>query len=103
MEKDLDDATDEDEVITEPFITVGADGKIIYPWQKSASSKKRQKQKFEIEEIEIVPLKANVKSISPTGNLTIVFNKPIILPPIRVEKPVASNTTENRTLEASDY
>ena len=29
-------------------------------------------------------LKALVTSISPTGNLTITFNKPIVVPPIRV-------------------
>jgi len=30
------------------------------------------------------PLIASVFDLSPTGNLTIVFNKPIIQPPIRV-------------------
>lgn len=32
----------------------------------------------------IVPLQAAIYRISPTGNLTVVFNKPIIIPNIRI-------------------
>ena len=59
-------------------------------------------------EEEIVPLKASVQSLSPTGNLTIAFNKPLILPPIRVDdysQVTNSSATEARLLqeEVSSY
>lgn len=31
-----------------------------------------------------LPLRAKVYDLSPTGNLTIIFSKPLILPPIKV-------------------
>ena len=35
-------------------------------------------------EPQIIPLTAEVQEITATGNLTIVFNKKVIIPPIRV-------------------
>ena len=81
-------------------IKIDSDGKVYYPWQVVYKVNKRKKQKeIEIEE-EIQPLKAYVKSISPSGNMTIAFTKQIIPPPLKVEiieeKPQANLTEANR-------
>lgn len=48
-----------------------------------------------------MPLEASVLSLSPTGNLTIGFNKPIILPPIRVDNATQPQSiNETRLLQA---
>ena len=44
------------------------------------SMKDREEEKIN----EAVPLKAKIYDFTPTGNLTITFNKPIILPPIEI-------------------
>jgi len=64
--------------------TIVIDGLTIYPWQQ----KYYFTPKSEVKGTEIVPLKASVYGITATGNLTIVFNKPIIVPPIRVDTNV---------------
>ena len=89
----MDQSEESNEALTsentafEPEISVDDNGEITYPWQKKIKLQRKEKNKFEIddEEEEIVPLKASVQSLSPTGNLTIAFNKPLILPPIRVD------------------
>ena len=45
-----------------------------------------------------VPLKAKVYDFTPTGNLTITFNKPIIIPPVEVE-----SEEETRRLTATAF
>ena len=40
---------------------------------------------------DVIPLEASVLSMSETGNLTVVFNKPIIIPPMIVT-PVKNDT-----------
>ena len=47
-----------------------------------------------------VQLKAKVLSLSQTGNLTIVFNKPIYLPPIEIyqNEPVTRLLTRSYTI-----
>ena len=46
-----------------------------------------------------------MRSLSPTGNLTIAFNKPLILPPIRVDyftQVTNSSATEARLLQEEE-
>lgn len=83
-------------------MTVGPDGEVVYPWQQVSKKKRQEELDFEI--VEIIPLRALVKSISQTGNLTIEFNKPVILPPIRVDNlTVEVNVTEaSRALESKN-
>ena len=90
-------------------MTISEEGDVIYPWQTlSYNLKKEREQATPDEEIEIVPLKAFCTRLSPMGNLTITFNKPIILPPIRVDNTTvaeaagdvtAANTTSRLLLD----
>ena len=46
------------------------------------------------------PLRARIESLSKTGNLTITFNKPIILPPIQLQPIEVDN--ESRILDSGE-
>ena len=50
----------------------------------------------------IIPLRATVSSLSMTGNLIIVFNKPIIIPPILVSNSTESNSRLSQLNKAGD-
>ena len=57
-----------------------------------------QKQKGS--DVSIEPLEAKVQSLSRTGNLTITFNKPIILPPIEIIRESTDSKENDRRLDA---
>lgn len=75
-------------------ILVLPNGRIIYPWQMTKYLIQSEKDLTGDRKEKIEPLSAKIYDISPTGNLTIEFNKPILIPPLRVtEQSVASNGT----------
>ena len=65
------------------------DGRVFYPWQMDYFTKADLAK-------DAILLKASILSISSTGNLTVVFNKPIIVPPIIID-PISefTNVTES--------
>ena len=78
-------------------MVIEADGKIVYPWQRIMNEKKEKQQIIVIEE-EIKPLRSYIKSVTPTGNMTIAFTKPIILPPLRVDSLEKATNETNTTI-----
>ena len=89
------------------LVTVDADGNVVYPWQQVYQVRQRKKQEQIVIEEEIKPLEAYIESITPVGNMTIAFTKPIIIPPLLVEVeenlPETNSTESNRDLQSSDY
>lgn len=95
-EPSLEDETTDDEIAeaeesepdetedSEPIVTIGENGKPIYPWQNIVVRTSR-KQERDVQEKKIVPLKVFAKDMSASGTLKIGFNKPILMPPIKVE------------------
>lgn len=45
-----------------------------------------QNQTAEEDDVNTEPLVARIFDLSQTGNLTIIFSRPIILPPIKIEE-----------------
>ena len=88
------------------LVTVDADGKVVYPWQQVYQVRQRKNQEQIVIEEEIKPLEAYIQSITPAGNMTIAFTKPIIMPPLMIEVdevlPETNSTESNRDLQ-SDY
>ena len=72
------------------------EGKVIYPWQEDYCENFGDR--------DATLLEASVLSMSETGNLTVVFNKPIIKPPIIVTpvKNVTLATDASQRLLADD-
>ena len=69
-------------------------GRIIYPWQMTKYMIQSEKDLTGDRKEKIEPLSAKIYDISPTGNLTIEFSKPILIPPLIVtEQSVGSHGT----------
>ena len=101
LELDEEDETNfsSKKAVYEPEIIL-LNGISWYPWQmeQMKSSSVRRQESFN----EVIKLKASIASISATGNMTITFNKPIIVPWITVSDAPVFSPHNSRLLDGVD-